>query len=134
MKSFKTIFFLLYLFTLLSASTLQASLSVTTGEPKTTGSKVMIKLSMQNTYTNAVESARAAVFLMDDTGKVVGQSTQWVIGGTKDKPSLAPNASADYYVTINTEKPFTKTEVLFTRIILEGGKVIEAGKGFHKVK
>ena len=83
---------------------------------------------MTNHYTNAVESARAVLFLIDDQGKVVGQETKWVIGGTKDKPPLAPQASTLYYFSVPTTKPFKQTKLTFTRIILEGGKVVEAGK------
>jgi hypothetical protein len=108
-----------------------ASLSLKVGDPKSNGGKVLVKLTITNTYSNAVESARAAVFLVDEKGKVVGQNTQWVIGGAKEKPALAPQASAVYYVTIATDKPFQKANVVFTRIVLEDGQVVQAGKGFE---
>jgi hypothetical protein len=112
----------------------EASLVVTANEPHSTGTKAIVKLTMQNTYTNMVESARAAVFLLDETGKVVGQTAQWVIGGNKDKPALAPDASTVYYVTVPADRPYKKAKVLVTRIVLEGGKVVEAGKGFELKK
>ena len=99
-------------------------------ESKSTDTKAVVKLTMTNTYSNAVESARAAVFLLDADGKMVGQNTAWVIGGTKDKPGLASKGTAIYNVVVPLTKPYKKTKVVFTRIVLEGGQVIDAGKGF----
>ncbi len=53
-----------------------ASLSVKVEEPKLTGSKAVIKLTMTSTFTTKIESARAVAFLLDDKGKVMGQSAQ----------------------------------------------------------
>jgi hypothetical protein len=115
-------------------STAHASLSVKMDDPKITGNKAVIKLTMQNTYGTTVESARVAVFLKDEKGKVIGQKAEWVIGGSKDKPALAPNTGAEYFLMVPADKPFQKTDVIFTRIILEGGQVIQAGKGFQLEK
>ena len=65
---------------------------------------------------------------MDDQGKVVGQNTAWVIGGKKDKPALAPEASTTFNFVITTDKPFTKSKLIFGRLILEGGKVVDPVK------
>ena len=108
-----------------------AELSVKVEESKPAGTKAIVKLTMKNTYATTVESARAVVFLLDDNGKVVGQKTEWVIGGTKDRPPLAPNGTNVFNFVIPTDKPYTKPQVTFTRIILEGGQVVEAGKGFQ---
>jgi len=108
-----------------------AELAVKIADPQFTGSKALVKITMTNHYTNAVESARVVLFLIDDQGKVVGQETKWVIGGTKNKPALAPQASTLYYFSVPTTKPFKQTKLTFTRIILEGGKVVEAGQGFE---
>jgi hypothetical protein len=108
-----------------------AELSVKVEESKPAGSKAIVKLTMKNTYSTTVESARAVVFLVDDNGKVVGQKTEWVIGGTKDRPPLAPNGTNVFNFVIPTDKPYKKARVTFTRIILQGGQVIEAGKGFQ---
>jgi hypothetical protein len=75
-----------------------------------------------------IDSARAVMFLLDDQGKVVGQATRWVIGGTKDKPPLAPDAKTTYNFVVPTDKPFTKTKVSFNRVILEGGKTVDLSK------
>ena len=105
-----------------------ANLVVKVGEPKATGSKAVIKLEMKNTFTEKIESARAVVFLFDDRGKVVGQTTRWVIGGTKDKPALAAGSKTTYNFVVPTDKPFTKTKVSFNRVILEGGKTVDVNK------
>src|SRR2546422_857257 len=95
----------------------RASLSVKVDDPKSAEGKTTIKVTMVNTYTNTVESARAALFLVDEKGKVVGQKAEWVIGGTKDKPPLPPQGTATYYFNVPTDKPFQKANLIFTRII-----------------
>src|SRR5260221_13308702 len=70
-----------------------AKLLVKVNEPKRTGAKTVVNLQLKNTFDEKVESARAQIFLLDDQGKVVGQSVQWLLGGTKDKLPLAPGAS-----------------------------------------
>jgi len=109
----------------LLVATAQAKLSVEVAEPKQTASKVVVKLTMKNQFAEKVESARATIFLMDAQGKVVGQATQWVIGGTTDRPELKPDATATYNFVITTDKSFTKAQLLFNRVILEAGKVAE---------
>lgn len=94
-------------------------------EPKSTGTKAVVNLTIKNTFTNAVESARAAVFLMDDQGKVVGQATRWVIGGAKDRPALEPDkeTTCHFVVPLNKATSGTlQTRVLFNRLILAGGR------------
>ena len=118
----------------ITTSTLKANLLVKVDDPKTVGKKSVIKLTLKNTFKEQVESARAQIFLFDDHGKVVGQSAQWVIGGTKDKPPLAPDASTTFNFVVPTEKPFTKTKITFSRIILEGGKVVDPAKSFEIAK
>ena len=109
----------------------RCELSIKVDEPRSTGSKAIVKLTMKNTYTNAVESARAVVFLVDEKGKVVGQRAEWVIGGTREKPGLAAGGTAVFNLVITADQPVKTTRVSFTRIILEGGKVVEPGKGFQ---
>jgi hypothetical protein len=123
---FKVLFILL-----VPATLLHANLIVKVDEQKTVGKKSVIKMTLKNTFKEKVESARAQIFLLDDNGKVVGQSAQWVIGGSKDKPPLAPDASTTFNFVIPAEKPFTKTKLTFSRIILEGGKVVDPAKSFE---
>jgi hypothetical protein len=103
----------------------QAGLTVKVNEPKSTGTKVIITLTMTSTFKEKVESARAQVFLMDEKGKVVGQNVQWVIGGKKDRPPLVPDASTEFNFVIQTDKPFKTAKVSFISVLLEGGKAVD---------
>ena len=115
-----------------SALVVRGELSVTVADPQSTGTKAIVKLTMKNNYTNAVESARAVVFLIDAQGKVVGQRTEWVIGGTREKPGLAAGVTAEFNLVVPADKPFEKANVKFTRIILEGGRLVEPEARFGK--
>jgi hypothetical protein len=106
----------------------RAALSVKVETPKQVGKKVVIQMLLKNTFKEKVESARAQVFLIDDKGKVVGQAVRWVIGGTKDKPALAPDAETTFNFVVETDKSFATNKVTFTRIILEGGKLVDVNK------
>ena len=110
----------------------RGELSIKVDDPRSTGSKAIVKLTMKNNYTNAVESARAVVFLIDAQGKVVGQRTEWVIGGTREKPGLAAGVTAEFNLVVPADKPFEKASVKFTRIILEGGRLVELEARFGK--
>src|SRR5437773_2253512 len=92
-----------------STAILNAKLVVKVDEPKRTGEKAVIKLTIKNTFKEKVESARASVLLLTDDNRLVGQASQWVIGGTRDKPALAPGATNTFNFVVPTEKPFTKT-------------------------
>jgi hypothetical protein len=113
---------------LLAAGAAQAALTVKVDKPKQVGNKAVIKLTMKNTFTEKIESARAQIFLLDDNGKVVGQAVRWVIGGTKDKPALVPEAETTFNFVVSSEQPFTTNKVTFTRLILEGGKVVDVNQ------
>jgi len=119
---------ILLLFSTLAST--QAALSVKVDEPTPAGSKAIVKLTMKNNWTNAVQSARAAVFVFDDAGKVVGQKAEWVIGGTRAQPGLAADATATFNVVVGVDKPFKSAQVTFMRIILENGQIIDAGQGY----
>jgi len=106
----------------------QAALTLKVEEPKTHGQKTILKMDLRNTFTNRIESARVVVFLLDDNGKVVGQETRWIIGGTKDRPPLGPEAKTTFNFVVQASKPFTKTKVTITRLVLEGGKLADVNK------
>ena len=111
---------------LLTATVTSAALVVHVCPPKSTGSKAIVKLDLENTYTNQIQSVRAAVFLLNDEGKVVGQSTSWIIGGGKNKPALPANAKTTYNFIVPTGKPFTKAKLMVERVLLENGKLANA--------
>jgi hypothetical protein len=102
--------------------TTPAALVMQVATPKTVGNKAIVQLELKNTFTNNIESVRAVMFLLDDQGKMVGQSAHWIIGGTKDKPGVAPAGKTAYDFVVTTDKPFTKTKVMVNRIILEHGE------------
>src|SRR5581483_7653430 len=91
--------------------TARAELDVTISPVKITGQKAVVPLMMQNHFVQKIESARASVFLLDEKGKMVGQSTKWVIGGTKANPELEPDATNTFYFVLTSEKPITTTNL-----------------------
>jgi len=115
-------FFFLFFFMALSA---QAQLAVTVAPPKVTGQKTVVQLTMKNSLTNEIESARAICLLLDEQGKMVGQSTKWVIG--QNKKVLEPNSDAKYNFVITSPQPLVSSnltaKVVFSRVILDGGKL-----------
>ena len=113
---------------LFGVATAHAALTLKVAEPKTYGQKAVLKMELRNTFTNTIESARAVMFLLDDNGKVVGQETRWIIGGTKERPALAPDAKMTFNFVVQANKPFTKTKVTVTRLVLEGGKLADVNK------
>ncbi len=83
---------------------------------------------MRNTGKEKIECSRAEVFLLDDQGKVVGRGARWVIGGTKDKPGLSPDKETTFDFVVQIDRPFTKSKVSFSRVVLEGGKLADVSK------
>jgi hypothetical protein len=126
----KTIRVLVWFF--LCALSAQAQLTVIISPPKIVGQKAVVKMVMKNNLASKVESARAVCFLLDGQGTMIGQSTQWVIGGTKDRPALEPKAETTFNFVITNPQPFTTTnltaKVNFSRIVLNGGQVADASK------
>ena len=105
-----------------------AALLIRLNESKNYGQKSILKMELQNTYIESIESARAVVFLIDNSDKVVGQQTRWILNGTKGKPALAPNATSTFNFVVQSEKPFTKTKVIVTRIVLANGTLGDLNK------
>lgn len=104
------------------------ALVVKIAEPTTVSSKTAVKLTIKNTFSERVESARATVFLLDSQEKVVGQTVKWVIGGSKDRPPLKADSETTFNFVITDAKPFSKMKVMFNRVILENGKLADAVK------
>lgn len=112
-----------------------AQLAVSVSSVKINGQKAVVPLVMKNNFAEKVESARAVVFLLNEQGKMVGQGTRWVIGGSQDKPGLAAGATNAFHFVINSDKPFTTTnltaKVSFSRVVLDGGKLADVAKDVH---
>jgi hypothetical protein len=120
---------LLLLTSLTSAS---AQLSVTVSPVRLAGQKAIVPLAMKNGLNEKVESARVVCFLLDEHGKMVGQSTRWVIGGDTNRPGLPAGGTNAFYFVITSGKPFTTTnltaKVSFSRVVLAGGKLADPVK------
>jgi hypothetical protein len=119
---------------LLSTATALGQLSVTVSPVKATGNKAMVPVAMKNGFAETIESARAVCFLLDEQGKMVGQSTRWVIdasaqAGRDGKHGLAPGATNSFNFVVTGTKPSASTnltaKVQFTRVVLEGGEVVD---------
>lgn len=110
----------------------QAQFSVTVSPIKVTGQKAIVPMAIKNNFPEKIESARAVVFLLDEQGKLVGQSTKWVIGGSDDKTSLATGATNAFHFVITSDKPITTTnltaKVSVNRIVLESGNLADETK------
>lgn len=126
MKKSPIVLFCLLFFSSLAA---QSQLVVTVLPPKITGQKAIVELAMTNGLPEAVASARALCFLMDDQGKMVGASTRWVIGGTKNRSALEPQKGTTFNFVISSSQPFAATnltvKVSFSRVVLDGEKLAD---------
>ena len=115
---------------LLCAVTATAQLAVTVLPVKVIGQKAVVQIAMKNDLAENVESARAVCFLLDDKGKMAGQSTKWVIG--QNKIGLESGATNTFNFVITSPQPFITTnltaKVSFTRIILTGGRLAAMGE------
>ena len=122
---------LLVTFALLSTVRAEAQLSVIVSPVNAKGNKAVVKLDFKNDLTNTVESARASVYVLNGE-TVVGHETRWVIGGAKDKPSLASGTTNSFFFVISSDKPFPRTsltaKVDINRLVLEGGKLGDVSK------
>ena len=119
-------FFLLAV-TLLCPMLATAQLAVSVTPPKVVGQKAIVELAMTNNLAAKVESARAICFLLDGQGKMVGQSTKWVIG--QNHTGLEPRAEATFNFVVTSPQPFTTTnltaKVSFSRVVLDGDKLAD---------
>jgi hypothetical protein len=118
-------------FVLLFQWVANAQLAVTASPLKLAGQKAIVPLEIKNNFAEKVESARAAVFLLDEQGKMVGQATKWVIGGSNTN-GLATGATTSFQFVIANDKRFTTTnltaKISFNRVVLEGGKQADVKK------
>ena len=109
-----------------------AQLVITVSPPSIVGQKAVVPLEIKNGLGEKVTSARAVIFLLDEQGKMVGQGTRWVIGGTPDRPGLAAGATNVFNFVITSDKSFSTTnlttKVSFSRVVLEGGKLADVAK------
>lgn len=110
---------------LLCAASAGAQLAVNVLPVQVFGQKAVVQLKMKNNLADKVESARAACFLMDGQGKVIGQATKWVIG----KSGLESKSQVTFNFVVSSRAPFTTTNltarVTFSRVNLDSGPVAD---------
>jgi hypothetical protein len=115
---------------LLFPSLVMAQLAVTVLPPKIEAQKAVVGLKMRNGFAEKIESARAICFLLDEQGKMVGQSAKWVIG--QNKIGLEPDAANSFNFVVTSPRPFATTnltaKVSFSRLILSDGKSVNPSK------
>lgn len=104
-----------------------AQVAVTVSQPKVTGQKAVVELTLKNNLTNGVQSARAICLLLDEQGKMVGQSTKWVIG--QNKKVLEANGEAKFNFVITSPQPLVSSnltaKVMFSKVNLDNGKMAD---------
>ena len=107
-----------------------AQLAVTVTPPKVVGQKAVVQRKMKNDLGGAVKSARAVCFLLDEQGKMLGQSTKWVIG--QNHTSLEPRAETAFNFVVTNPQPFSTrnlaAKVSFVRVLLAGGQLADPTK------
>ena len=106
----------------------RAELVASVSPVKIAGQKAIVGLHFQNNFTNAIESARAVCFLQDSQGKMIGETTKWVIG--EKKSVLKAGASSSFNFVITAHEPFADTnltaKISFIRITLDNGSFVNA--------
>ena len=117
---------------LFAAVSAPAQLQVTVSSPKVTGQKAVVALALTNGLPEKVESVRAAAFLMDPSGNVVGRGTRWIVGGTEERPGMAPGATNTFLFVITGDQPFATTNLtaqfLVNRVVLSSGELADPTK------
>lgn len=127
MKYKHTLAFLFSLFILSSAAS--ANLEVSVASLESASNKTLVELDTKNTFDQGIKDARAWVFLMDAEGKVVGNQSQWIIGGdSSQKESLEAEDSQTFKVAISTTSKPTTAKVTFSKIILADGTKVNPHK------
>tara|TARA_B100001093_G_C26246347_1_gene766621 strand:- start:20 stop:433 length:414 start_codon:yes stop_codon:yes gene_type:complete len=124
---------ILLAFLLFLSASLHANLEVSITEQVSSGNKGLVKLKMANKFDQGIRGARAWVFLMDDEGKVVGNKAEWLVGGTEENLQKSPNGlqsgeELETSMVVDTQKPFTKTKVTLSKLILNDGKSVDPRK------
>ena len=103
-----------------------AQLTAIVSPAKVAGQKAVVGLHLLNNLTNGIESVRAICFLQDSNGKMVGESTKWVVG--EKKSVLKAGGSSSFNFVITGREPFSDTnltaKISFVRITLENGSFV----------
>ena len=117
----------------LPTSVSAGQLDITVSPLKFSGEKALVKLEMVNHLSEPVASARAACFISDDQGRVVAQSTRWVIGGgATNRAAMQMGATNVFHFVVSSPKPWATTnltgKLIFNRVVLQSGKLADPVK------
>jgi hypothetical protein len=119
-------------FALICTAKAEAQLVVSVIPPKVIGQKAIVKLTMENHFSESIKFARAGCFLFDDRGEMIGQSAKWVINENLNKIGLPSGATNEFNFVITSPQPFTTTnltaKVSFSRMVLQSGQVADIDK------
>ena len=98
-------------------SKLEVSLTDATWED----GRASLSLEAKNKGDGSITGARVWIFLMNDSGKVVGNHAEWIIGGKraedKPNPDLEAGSEAKYAVNFKSEQAFTTARVTFSKVL-----------------
>jgi hypothetical protein len=109
-----------------------AQLAVTVSPVQITGQRVIVPLAITNNLPQSVESVRVMCAVMNEQGKLVGQTARWVVGGAPGGAALASNAGTTYNFVITSPQPLAGTnlspKIVVSRVVLEHDQVADPGK------
>ncbi len=119
---------------LASSAVAQGKLDVHLSPVELTGQKAVVKLEMINHLAEPVVGARAICFVSDAEGKVVGQGSRWVIGGSSstNRVSLVQGGTNVFHFVVGAGQPWASTnltaKLVFSKVLLQSGKTADARK------
>jgi len=110
----------------------QAQLAVTVSPVKIAGQRVIVPLAITNNLPQSVESVRVMCAVMNEQGKLVGQTAQWVVGGAPAGAALPSKAGTTYNFIVTSPQPLVGTnlspKIVVSRVVLEPQQVVDPGK------
>jgi len=111
---------------LLCALAAHAQLAVTVSPVKITGQRVIVPLALTNNLPQSVEAARVMCVVLNEQGKMVGQTAKWVICGFQGH-SLSSRAGTTYNFVITSPQPLMTTnlsaKIVVNRVVLERDQI-----------
>jgi hypothetical protein len=70
--------------------------------------------------------------VLDERGKLIGQTARWVVGGAQGRPKLPPTAGTTYNFVLTSPQPLTSTNlsphVIVSRVVLDHDQIADPRK------
>jgi hypothetical protein len=111
------------------ALTAQAQLAVTVSPAKIAGQRVIVPLAITNHLPQSVTSVRVMCAVLDERGKLIGQTARWVVGGAQGRPKLPPTAGTTYNFVLTSPQPLTSTNlsshIIVSRVVLDHDQIAD---------